>query len=185
MVVYDNTDYCILDLHSYTFIDWTTFALSYWLNDLLCVCLCLHPHITWPLTFMSFSPLFNLQKQLADGFRPYLKMSILNSTLIVGWSWQKLFHLKYTSGLETLSSSLRKIILCQIQYVSLLEFISNKYIYINIFCLFSVKHRRCMDHRYRKYLKNDKEPHRFRGIILEIYKNIIWVHGPKVWLVLS
>lgn len=42
-----------------------------------------------------------------------------------------------------------------------------------------------MDHRYRKYLKNGDEPLRIRGIMLEISKNIIWVHGPKVWLVLS
>lgn len=48
-----------------------------------------------------------------------------------------------------------------------------------------------MDHRYRKYLKNGKEP--FRGIMLEILKkyiyykkkNIFWVPNPKVWLVLS
>lgn len=42
-VVYDNTDYCILDLHCYTFIDWTSFAWSCWLNDLFCVRLCLPP----------------------------------------------------------------------------------------------------------------------------------------------
>ncbi len=40
-----------------------------------------------------------------------------------------------------------------------------------------------MDHRYRKYLRHGGEPLRFRGIVLEIYKNIICVNGPKVWLV--
>lgn len=54
----DNTGYCIFDLHSYTFIDWASFVWSYWLNDLLWVCLCLAPppHIT-PHLHVFLTPL--------------------------------------------------------------------------------------------------------------------------------
>lgn len=144
---------CVFSLPLLTFF---VFAWSYWLDNIMCQSP-FHPSLSSLLTFLSFSPpLTDPWNRLADKFRP---SSVAALPLPIYVWFRDPFQANWGKKKNNTVSEKK--------YVSIL--ISNM---SRIFFRSFFSHRKCMDHRYRKYLKNGKEP--LRGIMLEILKKYIY-----------